>query len=215
MLNKNYEDDNISVISMDLNMNDEMDPFFDKTMRKNTLQMIRGEHSKDNSTFNRTELLTNQGSFNFLLKHQKSNDQINKRINFINQKFGRDRLSNEDSSEFSKKMNLDFNTIPMSSKINKNKRNFFELATKFKGVCLARCSPSMKSLVTEVLCEEMNKVVLAVGDGGNDVGMIQIANIGVGIQGKEGNQAALAADFNITQFKYSKKNLFLVNLCNF
>jgi phospholipid-translocating ATPase len=60
----------------------------------------------------------------------------------------------------------------------------------------------MKSLVTEMLCQEMNKIVLAIGDGGNDVGMIQIANVGIGILGKEGNQAALAADFNINQFRY-------------
>lgn len=28
--------------------------------------------------------------------------------------------------------------------------------------------------------------VLAIGDGGNDVGMIQMANVGVGIHGREG-----------------------------
>jgi phospholipid-translocating ATPase len=39
--------------------------------------------------------------------------------------------------------------------------------------------------------------VLGIGDGGNDVGMIQAANVGVGIFGKEGMQAALAADFSI------------------
>jgi len=42
----------------------------------------------------------------------------------------------------------------------------------------------------------------AIGDGGNDVGMIQAADVGVGIVGKEGKQAALAADFSITQFSY-------------
>jgi phospholipid-translocating ATPase len=41
-----------------------------------------------------------------------------------------------------------------------------------------------------------------VGDGGNDVGMIQEAHVGVGIVGKEGKQASLAADFSIDKFKY-------------
>jgi phospholipid-translocating ATPase len=46
------------------------------------------------------------------------------------------------------------------------------------------------------------KIVLGIGDGGNDVGMIQVADIGVGIVGKEGKQAALASDFSILKFKH-------------
>ena len=36
-----------------------------------------------------------------------------------------------------------------------------------------------------------------IGDGGNDVGMIQLASIGLGIVGKEGNHAALASDVSM------------------
>lgn len=43
---------------------------------------------------------------------------------------------------------------------------------------------------------------MILGDGGNDVSMIQAADAGVGIEGKEGRQASLAADFSITQFRY-------------
>uniref|UniRef100_A0A667Y7B0 Phospholipid-transporting ATPase n=1 Tax=Myripristis murdjan TaxID=586833 RepID=A0A667Y7B0_9TELE len=39
-------------------------------------------------------------------------------------------------------------------------------------------------------------------DGGNDVSMIQEADCGVGVEGKEGKQASLAADFSVTQFKH-------------
>ena len=42
----------------------------------------------------------------------------------------------------------------------------------------------------------------AIGDGGNDVSMIQAANVGIGIVGKEGKQASLAADFSITSFHH-------------
>jgi len=52
------------------------------------------------------------------------------------------------------------------------------------------------------------KRVACIGDGGNDVGMIQCANVGIGIKGKEGMQAALASDFSISEFK-SMKTLFL------
>jgi len=43
----------------------------------------------------------------------------------------------------------------------------------------------------------LGRGVAGIGDGGNDVGMIQSANVGIGIEGKEGKQAALASDFSI------------------
>lgn len=43
--------------------------------------------------------------------------------------------------------------------------------------------------------EHTGKVILAVGDGANDVSMLKEANIGVGIRGTEGSQACSAADF--------------------
>jgi P-type E1-E2 ATPase len=45
-------------------------------------------------------------------------------------------------------------------------------------------------------------MTLAIGDGANDVGMIQRAEVGIGISGKEGLQAANAADFSIAQFRF-------------
>ena len=50
-----------------------------------------------------------------------------------------------------------------------------------------------------------NKRIAAVGDGGNDVGMILEADVGIGIVGKEGMQASLAADFSIMEFGYLRK----------
>jgi phospholipid-translocating ATPase len=59
--------------------------------------------------------------------------------------------------------------------------------------------------------EFTQKRVLCIGDGGNDVSMIQAADVGVGIVGKEGKQASLAADFSITQFSYLTKLLCKVS----
>ena len=53
------------------------------------------------------------------------------------------------------------------------------------------------------------KVTLAIGDGANDVSMILKANVGVGISGKEGLQAARSADYAIGQFKFLKTLLFI------
>lgn len=68
-------------------------------------------------------------------------------------------------------------------------------------VICCRCSPTQKAQVTEALKLHTKKVTLAIGDGGNDVAMIQAADVGVGIFGKEGKQAALASDFSILKFK--------------
>lgn len=73
-----------------------------------------------------------------------------------------------------------------------------------------RLSPYQKSQITRFAREKLEFVTLAIGDGGNDVGMIQAANVGVGISGKEGLQAARSADFAIAQFKFLSK-LILVH----
>ena len=84
---------------------------------------------------------------------------------------------------------------------------FFEVACKAEAVICCRCSPTQKALITECIKNFTGKKTCSVGDGGNDVGMIQAADIGVGIVGKEGRQAALASDFSILKFKYLSKLL--------
>lgn len=53
------------------------------------------------------------------------------------------------------------------------------------------------------------KITLSIGDGANDVAMILKAHVGIGILGKEGQQAARSADFAIGQFKFLKPLLFV------
>ena len=43
---------------------------------------------------------------------------------------------------------------------------------------------------------------LAVGDGANDVAMINAAHVGVGIEGEEGVQAVNASDYAVGQFSF-------------
>jgi len=84
---------------------------------------------------------------------------------------------------------------------------FFSSATKAPAVICCRCSPTQKAAVTEGIKKLTKKITCSIGDGGNDVGMIQAADVGLGIEGKEGKQAALAADFSILQFKDLNKLL--------
>ena len=85
-----------------------------------------------------------------------------------------------------------------------HKKYFFDVACKAPAVVCCRVSPTQKALITEAIKEFQKKTVCGIGDGGNDVGMIQSADVGVGIVGKEGKQAALAADYSVLKFKYIK-----------
>lgn len=72
-----------------------------------------------------------------------------------------------------------------------------------RSVIACRVSPKQKTeLVELVRRHEKDKVTLAIGDGANDVGMIQAAHVGVGIVGLEGQEAKLASDYSIGQFRF-------------
>uniref|UniRef100_A0A673HMV5 Phospholipid-transporting ATPase n=1 Tax=Sinocyclocheilus rhinocerous TaxID=307959 RepID=A0A673HMV5_9TELE len=79
---------------------------------------------------------------------------------------------------------------------------FVELACQCPAVVCCRCSPTQKAQIVRLLQQHTDNRTCAIGDGGNDVSMIQAADCGIGIEGKEGKQASLAADFSITQFKH-------------
>jgi phospholipid-transporting ATPase len=79
-------------------------------------------------------------------------------------------------------------------------------------ICLSlsgRVSPLQKALVVKLVKKNQKAILLAIGDGANDVSMIQAAHVGVGISGVEGLQAARSADVAISQFRYLKKLLLV------
>ncbi|KAJ4302142.1 putative aminophospholipid-translocase [Collariella sp. IMI 366227] len=84
---------------------------------------------------------------------------------------------------------------------------FVAVAVQLPTVVACRCSPTQKAEVAKLIKEYTRKRVCCIGDGGNDVSMIQAADVGVGIVGKEGRQASLAADFSIEQFHHLTKLL--------
>ncbi|XP_052006325.1 phospholipid-transporting ATPase IA isoform X1 [Xyrauchen texanus] len=90
------------------------------------------------------------------------------------------------------------------------RQNFLDLALSCKALICCRVSPLQKSEVVEMVKKQVKVITLAIGDGANDVGMIQTAHVGVGISGNEGLQAANSSDYSIAQFKYLK-NLLLVH----
>lgn len=79
----------------------------------------------------------------------------------------------------------------------------YELAHASTACVCCRLSPQQKRKLVEVV-RHQNKhaICAAIGDGANDVSMIQSAHVGIGIRGKEGNQAVQASDVAISQFRF-------------
>lgn len=86
-------------------------------------------------------------------------------------------------------------------------RLFVLVAMRCRTVICARVTPLQKADVVKLVRRFVHSNTLSIGDGGNDVSMIQEANIGVGIKGKEGAQAARAADYALGEFKHLKRLL--------
>jgi phospholipid-translocating P-type ATPase (flippase) len=87
---------------------------------------------------------------------------------------------------------------------------FINLGILCEAVICCRVSPCQKALVVRKIREKLtNAVTLAIGDGANDIAMIQEAHVGIGIMGREGLQAARTSDYSIAQFRYLITLLFI------
>jgi P-type E1-E2 ATPase len=86
-----------------------------------------------------------------------------------------------------------------------------------KAVIACRVSPAQKQLIVKMVKEGLphKPITLSIGDGANDVPMIQEAQIGVGISGKEGRQAVNSSDFAIAQFRFLKRLLLVHGRYNY
>lgn len=76
-------------------------------------------------------------------------------------------------------------------------------------VLCCRSTPLQKAFLVKIVKEELHLSTLAIGDGANDVSMIQMADVGVGISGQEGMQAVMASDFTLSRFKFLEKLLLI------
>lgn len=93
---------------------------------------------------------------------------------------------------------------------------FLSLAILVDTVICCRASPSQKaSLVSSIRHKVKNAITLAIGDGANDIAMIQEAHVGIGITGKEGLQAARTSDYSIAQFRFLTKLLLVHGRWNY
>ncbi|CAE7888103.1 unnamed protein product [Symbiodinium sp. KB8] len=94
---------------------------------------------------------------------------------------------------------------------------FKRVSTSCAVLIACRVSPSQKAELVQFIRDEVKPtpVTLAIGDGANDVPMIQTAQVGIGIAGKEGRQAVNNSDFAIAQFRYLERLVLLHGRWNY
>ena len=81
---------------------------------------------------------------------------------------------------------------------------FSMLSFMCHSVICCRVSPIQKSDIVKLVKQgyKFKPMTLAIGDGANDVSMIQEAHVGIGISGKEGLQAVNSSDYAIARFRF-------------
>ncbi|KAL1173264.1 hypothetical protein V6Z11_A05G401100 [Gossypium hirsutum] len=116
------------------------------------------------------------------------------------------QVTEESSTEFG----LIIDGKSLTYAMDKNLVNsFMDLAMRCATVICCRSSPKQKAVITRLVKSVTGRTTLAIGDGANDVGMLQEADIGVGISGVEGMQAVMASDFAIAQFRFLERLLLV------
>ena len=134
----------------------------------------------------------------FTLTYDQIKDEENKDNEIINLK--------EKLNEYNDKILIDPHLLIIDGDIldlslKHCQQEFYSSAMQAPSVVCCRCSPTQKRLIVSNIKKYTHGRTAAVGDGGNDVAMIQEGDVGIGIVGKEGLQASLASDFSIKEFK--------------
>ncbi|XP_071540026.1 phospholipid-transporting ATPase IF-like [Panulirus ornatus] len=94
--------------------------------------------------------------------------------------------------------------------LDHHRKEFYRLCRRCTAVVCCRMSPRQKAeTVRLVKKSKESPVCAAIGDGANDVSMIQEAHVGLGVMGKEGRQAVRCSDFAFARFKFLKKVLLV------
>ncbi len=137
----------------------------------------------------------------------KTRADIEKRLSLFKQQMPSDLGSSSQTRSFA----LIIDGATLGVLFNENfDQAFREICMKCDAVLCCRMSPAQKAQVVRLVKESKSKpMTCAIGDGANDVSMIQEAHVGLGIYGKEGRNAALSADFAFAKFKFVKRLLLV------
>lgn len=118
---------------------------------------------------------------------------------------------------------IDGHTLGVVEQSAELSEQFYAVMPLVDSVICCRASPAQKSLLVRTVRQRLRRskaagnrgLTLAIGDGANDLAMIQASHVGVGISGKEGLQAARVADYSISQFRFLQRLLFVHGRWNY
>ncbi|XP_019251739.1 PREDICTED: probable phospholipid-transporting ATPase 8 isoform X2 [Nicotiana attenuata] len=165
--------------------------------------LLRPDMRQINITLDSQDILDleNQGNKETIAK--VSHDSITKQI--------REGISQVSSSkEITASFGLIIDGKSLSFALDKKlEKSFLELAISCASVICCRSTPKQKALVTRLVKVGTHQNTLAIGDGANDVSMLQEADVGVGISGVEGMQAVMSSDYAIAQFRFLERLLLV------
>ncbi|CAD5116238.1 DgyrCDS5149 [Dimorphilus gyrociliatus] len=137
-------------------------------------------------------------------------ESTRREIRYYTEKFRTENRLSKDNTENKEALIVDGHTLKWALE-EELWQEFVSLAVSCKAVICCRVSPLQKADIVKFVKKFVSgTITLAIGDGANDVGMIQEAHVGVGISGHEGLQAAHASDYAIGQFRFLNK-LILVH----
>lgn len=133
----------------------------------------------------------------------KTGAEIEARLKLFNKQLPKDK--NDQSRSYA--LTIDGHTLAVLLN-NDFDEPFREICMRCDAVLCCRMSPAQKAQVVRLVKTAKEKpMTCSIGDGANDVSMIQEAHVGLGIFGKEGRNAALSADFAFAKFKFTKRIL--------
>ncbi|PMB67849.1 putative phospholipid-transporting ATPase [Beauveria bassiana] len=118
---------------------------------------------------------------------------------------------------------IDGHTLSVIENSAELSKRFYDIMLKVDTVICCRASPAQKSLLVRTVRDRISKfnltrrhgLTLAIGDGANDLAMIQASHVGIGISGREGLQAARVADYSIAQFRFLQRLLLVHGRWNY
>ncbi|GAB7359682.1 hypothetical protein MBLNU230_g6859t1 [Neophaeotheca triangularis] len=111
---------------------------------------------------------------------------------------------------------IDGRTLALASGTPELEDAFYSLIPSVDSVICCRASPAQKAdIVTAIRDRTSQELTLAIGDGANDLAMIQASHVGIGISGREGLQAARVADYSIAQFRFLQRLLLVHGRWNY
>lgn len=167
-------------------------------------------------TGDKRETAINIGHSCRLIKDYSSVIILDKRDGYIERKMAEAILEINAGKVAHSVVVVDGSTLTSIDEDETLKSLFFDIAIITDSVICCRASPSQKASLVKTIRTKVNKsVTLAVGDGANDIAMIQEAHVGIGITGKEGLQAARVSDYSMAQFRFLLKFLLVHGRWNY